>query len=196
MDVLQHEFIKGQSSVKHRAHFRRHVKTIVAMSLTVLIGFGCGRGIKDLQQYVDEVKARKAYAVEPLPEVKPYESFVYGADAMRNPFDPGELTEKVVKHTQPNNLQLSPDPNRVPEFLEAFPLDTLRMVGSLAQGNNLWALIQTPDSTIQRVTYGNYMGQNYGKIVGVSEADIHLTEIIPDGFGGWRERASSIALSE
>lgn len=196
MDALQHEYIKALGSVDRHSHVRRYLKTIGVMSLTVLITFGCGRGIKDLQQYVDEVKARESYAVEPLPEVKPYKSFVYKADAMRNPFDPAELTAKVAKHTQPTNPQLSPDPNRVPEFLEAFPLDTLRMVGSLSQGNTLWALVQTPDSTIQRVTYGNYMGQNYGKIVGVSETDIHLTEIIPDGFGGWRERAGSIALSE
>ena len=114
----------------------------------------------------------------------------------RDPFDPGELAAKVAKQTQPTNPQLSPDPNRTPEFLESFPLDTLRMVGTLSQGEYLWALIRTPDSTIQRVSEGNYMGQNYGKIVQVSDVVIKLTEIIPDGYGGWRERASSVALSE
>ena len=102
----------------------------------------------------------------------------------------------MAKQTQPSNPQLSPDPNRTPEFLESFPLDTLRMVGTLSQGEYLWALIRTPDSTIQRVSEGNYMGQNYGKVVQVSDGDIKLTEIVPDGYGGWRERASSVALSE
>ena len=158
--------------------------------------YGCGRDIQDLQQYVDEVKSRESYSIEPPPEVKPYKSFEYAADNERDPFDPSELVSKVAQQSQPTNPHLSPDPNRIPEFLEAFPLDTLRMVGTLSQGQSFWALIQTPDSTIQRVSEGNYMGQNYGKIIRVSEADIKLTEIIPDGFGGWRERAGSVALSE
>ena len=174
---------------------QRLLKAIILLMSGMLV-YGCGRNIHDLEQYVGEVKSRKAYNIDPPPEVKPYKNFEYAADDERDPFDPGELAAKVAKQTQPSNPQLSPDPNRTPEFLESFPLDTLRMVGTLSQGEYLWALIRTPDSTIQRVSEGNYMGQNYGKIVQVSDVDIKLTEIIPDGYGGWRERASSVALSE
>lgn len=187
---------KGQFTACQEVRVKQRFIKASVWLLSGMLVYGCGRDIHDLQQYVDEVKARKSYSVEPPPEVKPYKSFEYVADKERDPFDPSELAADVAQQTQPSNLQLSPDPNRVPEFLESFPLDTLRMVGSLSQGKFLWALIKTPDSTIQRVTAGNYMGQNYGKIIQVSEADINLTEIIPDGFGGWRERPSSIALSE
>ncbi len=173
-----------------------HLLKVGILVVSVASVYGCGRSIADLQQYVDEVKSRESYRIEPPPEVKPYKSFEYVADNERDPFDPSELAAKVAQQSQPSNPHLSPDPNRIPEFLESFPLDTLRMVGTLSQGESFWALIQTPDSTIQRVSEGNYMGQNYGKIIRVSEADINLIEIIPDGFGGWRERASSIALSE
>ena len=70
------------------------------------------------------------------------------------------------------------------------------MVGTMSQEKSVWALIKTPDNTIQRVENGNYLGQNNGKIIQVSNDGIELTEIVPDGFGGWQERASSIALSE
>ena len=158
--------------------------------------FGCGDDMSDLNAYVAQVKARKPGGIEPLPEVKPYQHFEYDADNKRDPFDSSVIAAAVVKTREPSNSQLSPDPNRTPEFLEAFPLDTLRMVGTLEQKGTRWALIKTPDKTIQRVARGNYIGQNYGKIKIVTELGIDLTEIIPDGFGGWRERETYVALSE
>ncbi|MEN8131984.1 MAG: pilus assembly protein PilP [Pseudomonadota bacterium] len=174
-------------------------KYILRVIITLVVGMallGCGRDILDLQQYVEDVKARKSYKIDPLPEVKPYKSFEYQAENLRDPFDSNELSVKLTKKNRPLNSGLSPDPNRTAEYLETFPLDALRMVGTLSQGNALWALIRTPDSTIQRVTEGNYMGQNYGKIVEITDEEIYLTEIIPDGFGGWRGRAGAIALKE
>ena len=80
--------------------------------------------------------------------------------------------------------------------MENFPLDTLRMVGTLEQKGTLWALVQTPEKTIQRISAGNYLGQNNGKVLEVSDAGIKLEEIIPDGFGGWRKRDGAIGISE
>ncbi len=174
----------------------RYILRVVITLLLGMVLLGCGRDIQDLQQYVEDVKARKAYKIDPLPEVKPYKSFEYQAEKLRDPFDSSELSVKLTKKNRPLNSELSPDPGRTAEYLETFPLDTLRMVGTLSQGNALWALIKTPDSTIQRVAEGNYMGQNYGKIVEITDEEIYLTEIISDGFGGWRGRAGAIALKE
>jgi type IV pilus assembly protein PilP len=157
---------------------------------------GCERSMDDLERYAEQIKARKPGRVEPLPEVKTYQQFEYQTENRRDPFDSSVIAATSAKAGHPTNPELSPDPSRAPEFLETFPLDTLRMVGTMEQGNTLWALIKTPDSTIQRVTAGNHLGQNFGKIEHITDAGIELTEIIPDGFGGWREREGFIALSE
>jgi type IV pilus assembly protein PilP len=91
---------------------------------------------------------------------------------------------------------IKPDFDRPSEPLEEYPLDSLRMVGTMQKGQETWALILDKDGAIHRVQPGNYMGQNYGKITRVTESEVDLTEIIPDGLGGWMERQSSIALKE
>lgn len=157
----------------------------------------CGGDLNDLHSYAADVKARKPSGIEPLPEVVPYKHFEYQAEDLRNPFDPSVLApQTVTAQAKTNGSAISPDPNRAPEFLESFPLDTLRMVGSLSQEGQLWALIQTPDDTIQRVSAGDYMGHNNGRIIQVSDSGVALEEIVPDGIGGWMTRDAAVALSE
>lgn len=168
---------------------------LLAISITFLLS-GCGREMRDLEDYAEEVKSREPPGIDPIPEVKPYQSFKYEANNERNPFDSSIFQAKIMQNISKRNSTISPDPNRTPEFLENFPLDTLRMVGTIEQRGILWALVQTPEKTIQRISNGNYLGQNNGKVLNVSDAGISLEEIIPDGFGGWRKRDGSIALSE
>jgi type IV pilus assembly protein PilP len=157
----------------------------------------CGRDIQDLQQYVEEVKARESYKIPPPPTVGESPIFPYQAQNLRDPFDSSELLDKFRKvNAGPTDEQQFIPKNHTPEYLESFPLDSLRMVGTLSQGGALWALIKTPDSTVQRVTEGNYLGQNYGEIKGITDDKIYLTEILPDGFGGLMKRDGTIALRE
>jgi len=167
----------------------------VLISLTTLF-VGCGRGMRDLEDYVEEVKSHDPPGIDPIPEVLPYHSYKYQANNRRNPFDASIFQAKIIQKLRKTHSTLLPDSNRAPEFLENFPLDSLRMVGTLEQRGELWALIQTPEKIIQRISSGNYLGQNNGKVLNVSDAGIKLEEIIPDGFGGWRKRDGSIALSE
>ncbi len=167
----------------------------VLISLTTLFA-GCSRELRDLEDYAEEVKSREPLGIDPIPEVKPYKSYKYQVSNQRNPFDASIFEAKIVQKIRKSNSTISPDSNRTPEFLENFPLDSLRMVGTLEQRGGLWALVQTPEKTIQRISSGNYIGQNNGKVLDVSDARITLEEIIPDGFGGWRKRDGSIALSE
>ena len=153
--------------------------------------------MSDLEAWVEEVKSRPQEGIEPLPEIIPYKAFTYVKGTKRDPFDTSIFRPQAASTTDTRKVSaVSPDPNRVPEYLESFPLDTLRMVGTMSQDQQVWALIKTPDNTIQRVLTGNYLGQNNGKIVEVNSDGVELVEIIPDGFGGWRNRESSIALSE
>ena len=168
---------------------------VLVISIVTLLA-GCGREMRDLEDYVEEVKSREPPGIDPIPEVKPYQVYKYQASNERDPFDTSIFTAKIVEKIRKPNSTVSPDPNRTPEFLENFPLDTLRMVGTMEQRGSLWALIQTPEKTIQRISTGNYLGQNNGKVIEVSDAGIQIEEIVPDGFGGWRKRDGSIALSE
>jgi type IV pilus assembly protein PilP len=179
------------SAVKTKIH---HCwATVGVLIIAAVLLSGCGQGMNDLQQYVEEVKARKSAPIKKTPTVNPPPLVDY-SEGLKDPFDSSVLN-KVIK-VSVKSSGVSPDPNRTPEYLENYPLDTLRMVGTMSQEATLWALIKTPDATIQRVAVGNYIGQNYGKIVQVSDTRVGLSEIIPDGFGGWMKRATSIALSE
>ena len=151
----------------------------------------------DLQQFVAEVRGRQPSKIEPLPEFKPYETFLYQAADLRSPFDAGSSgqAEQTLAGASTNN-GLRPDANRPREPLEDFPLDTLRMVGTLSQQGQSWGLVLANDGTIHRVQPGNFLGQNHGKIKQISEFEIELLEIVPDGLGGWMERPASLALSE
>ncbi len=165
--------------------------------MALLVGFGlagCGEDMDDLDRYINEVKARPGGRIEPLPEITPYEVFTYVADRekFRSPFVP-DLPQMAAG--APGN-DMRPDPDRSREFLEQFPLDTLRMVGTLALGETSYGLIQTSDGLIHRVVPGNYLGQNDGRIVNVDESEIQLVEIISDGIGGYLEREAAVGLTD
>ena len=155
---------------------------------------GCSRDMYDLEQWVEEIKSRPAVRIEPLPQVKPYETFVYSAHGERSPFTPSAPVRQVVADDGSGGVR--PDTDRNREYLEDFPLDTLRMVGTVTMGGETYALILSTDGAVYRVTVGNYLGQNHGRITAISETTVTLIEIIPDGMGGWTERAAAVALSE
>jgi len=153
----------------------------------------CGGDMDDLDSYINEVKARPGGRIQPLPEITPYEVFTYVADAqgLRSPFVPD-----TPQASGPAAGGASPDPDRPAEFLESFPLDTLRMVGTLDINETVYGLVQTSDGLIHRVVPGNYMGQNDGRITNITESEIVLVEIISDGIGGYIERDAAIGLSD
>ena len=94
----------------------------------------------------------------------------------------------------PNSIR--PDSRRSREFLEQFPLDTLRMVGTLRLQARNFGLVQGKDGPVHRILPGNYLGQNEGRVLSVNESRISLIEIVPDGLGGYIERPAALALSE
>ena len=149
----------------------------------------------DLDQYINTVKARPGGRIEPLPEITPYEVFTYVADVegWRSPFVPD--SPQAAAGGSPNN-SIRPNADRSREYLEQYPLDTLRMVGSLRQGETSYGLVQTSDGLVHRVVPGNYMGQNDGRIVNINESAIELIEIISDGIGGYVEREAAVGLAD
>jgi len=172
------------------------VKTKPSSARVALLGTvigllaGCGTDMDELQAKVDEIKSAPGIGIEPLPEVKPYETFNYAATDQRAPFEPG----LSASANAPGAIR--PDQNRPREFLEQFSLDTLRMVGTVNLKGKLFGLVQTKDGLVHRVLPGTHLGQSDGRITGIDEGKISLIEIVPDGMGGFIERPAALALSE
>lgn len=164
-----------------------------AILLSLLLT-GCSNSERrtELESYVKRIKSRTIKEIEPLPEIKPYEIFSYSAANLHSPFVP-IITQEVAKKTVVEN-GIQPDLNRRKEALEGFPLDSLRMVGTLEKSSKKWVLVVDPSGTVFRITKGNYIGQNHGHIDNISDERVMITEIIPDPTGGWRERKASISL--
>jgi type IV pilus assembly protein PilP len=163
----------------------------IALAAAVLAALaGCADDTEELRAKIAEVKSRPGGRIEPLPEVKPYETFAYAAHNERSPFEAGV----PASLNAPGALR--PDANRPREFLEQFSLDTLRMVGTLRLGGRNYGLVQTKDGLVHRVLPGNHVGQNDGRITAIEEGKISLIEIVPDGMGGFIERPAALALSD
>jgi len=166
--------------------------TSAARFLLAVLGLaalaGCSNDMDEMRAKIDEIKNRPSRGIEPLPEVKPYETFEYAASNQRSPFESG------VAASVANGIR--PDANRPREFLEQFSLDTLRMVGTLKLQGRIFGLVQTRDGLVHRVLPGNHVGQNDGRITAIEEGKISLIEIVPDGTGGFIERPAALALSD
>ena len=172
-----------------------NLKRLVVLALIAGLGIsGCTGDADDLDRYINEVKSRPGGRIEPLPEITPYEVFTYVADRenFRSPFVPD--SPQAAAGVAGGGIRPISDRSR--EFLEQFPLDTLRMVGTLELGETNYGLVQTADGLIHRVVPGNYMGQNDGRIVSVDDSEIQLVEIISDGIGGYLERQAAVGLAD
>lgn len=172
-------------------------KRLMILVLSLLALTGCGEDdMADLNQYLEEVKARPKVPIEPLPIIRPVESFVFNPEGLRDPFQPLEnaLNGKNVDLSAVNGVK--PDLQRKKDELEAYALDTLRIVGTLTNQKGLWALIRAQDGSIHRIQAGQHMGLNYGRVIKILPNKIELMEIVPDRPGTWREQAASLALAE
>lgn len=163
---------------------------------TALAGCTQGGDFSDLDRFMEETRAKPRGHVEPLPEFQAYEAFTYSAADRRAPFEPPVDVQLTMLDEQPEST-VEPDLDRPREVLENFGLKELDMVGTLTSAEgNLYALIEDAEGGIHRVRNGNFMGANYGRIVGISETRVELLEIVPNGQGGWVERPRSLSLEE
>jgi len=168
----------------------RQTRIIMGVALATMLLGGCARSMSDLDAYIADINARPGGRIEPLPEITTYQTFSYDRGDARSPFVP----DVPAAGSAANGVR--PDADRKREHLEGFPLDTLRMVGTLNLDNQLYGLVQTSDGLIHRVVVGNYLGQNDGRIISITDSAIQLLEIVPDGLGGYTERTASIGLGE
>jgi len=166
--------------------------------LIAVLASGCNEGIDDLRRLVDNAKNQPVGRVEPIPEFLPYQNFEYTSQDLRDPFKLVDFRRPEENIDAINNIADGPKPDidRPREALEDFPLDTLRLKGSVTKNGNKWGLIFAPDNTIHRVVEGNYIGQNHGRIISVADTIIEIIEIVPDGLGNYIERTAALAVVE
>jgi type IV pilus assembly protein PilP len=179
------------------------IPLFLLVSAGLALGGCVNRDKTDLENYVAEVLSRRGGQIEPLPPIKPYARYLYqSADRqLRDPFTPFTELEAKQEEVAPATDALQQAftdeimaHNR--EELEAFELDSLRMVGTLRDDNELWGIIRDNAGTVHRVQVGNYLGRNFGKILDIQEDRIDLREIVKDADGRWEERQASLALLE
>lgn len=164
--------------------------SVLALLVPAFLVTGCGEGFSDLRSFVKDSEKTVTRKIEALPQVKPFTPFAYEGFDLPDPFKPRKLAIK-----QDNAGANAPDLNRRKEALEAFPLEQLKMVGTLNQSNVMYALVRA-ERTVYRVKKGNYIGQNFGLIVDITDSEIKLKEIVQDTAGDWAERESVLPLLE
>lgn len=168
----------------------RNIFLLVLLIISVMMITACSQnGYSDLETFINDSGNGLHGQIDPLPEVKPYKHFTYQAFDIPNPFLPRKSDQ-----AQNTMSGIQPDLNRSKEVLESYSLESLSMVGSLQREESIFALIKSPDGTLHRVKKGNYLGQNFGKIDRISEAEVKLVEIVQGGVNEWTERTSALML--
>lgn len=152
----------------------------------------------EIQRWMAEQRAVTKPKVQPIPEPKKFTPEAYASEAATDPFSNQKLTQALKRESATatsNAALIAPELNRRKEVLEAYPLDAMAMVGSLIREGKPVALLKV-DNLIYQVRVGEYLGQNYGKILRITETEVGLREIVQDPGGEWIERAASLQLQE
>lgn len=172
----------------------RFLRIALAIGVVVIVS-GCAESRAELDAYIESIKQRPGGPLPPIPVMREFPTFEYAAQDLRDPFSKGAESSdegSVVPGTSGSGV--APIKDRRKEELESFPLDALDMVGTLGMGDDIAGLVKDPAGVIHRVRPDNYLGQNHGRITDIYEDRIVLTELFPNGLGGWEERTSEIAL--
>jgi type IV pilus assembly protein PilP len=167
----------------------RRAAALATVAALALAGCG-GESHQDLRTWMSDQGKGARGKLDPLPQIKPYDPFAYNAFDLPDPFKP-----RKIEPTK-GASKLAPDLARRKEPLEAYPLESLSMVGTLERNKTIFALVRTPDRDVYQIRAGNYVGQNFGVVTGIGEGEVKLKELVQDGAGDWTERSSTLQLQQ
>ena len=169
-----------------------------AIGLCLLLGACSKSGQEELQEWMREQRAQTRPRVQPIPEPKKFSPQAYTQENATDPFSKLKLTQALKRESSQSTSNaglVAPELSRRKEPLEAYPLDAMAMVGSLIRKGKPVALIKV-DNLLYQVHPGNYLGQNYGRVMKVNETEVVLREIVQDASGEWIERPATLQLQE
>jgi len=171
-------------------------RAYLILAAAALLLAGCGDSdVQEVRQWMKQTDAQAHVAVQPISEPKTFIPFAYASGDAIDPFNPNKLLAELARENAGKGGGLKPDMERRKELLESFPLDTVKMVGTMQKGGIMYALLQI-DRSVHQVRTGQHVGQNYGLIVGITEGAVNLKEIVQDATGDWVERMSVLELQE
>jgi len=174
---------------------RNHAGRFAPLALAALCVAGCSGEQEELSQWMEQQKREVKPSVQALSAPKKFNPQAYVGFAGVEPFSTQKLVVALKQEARQPNSLLSAEINRRKEPLEAYPLDSMTMVGSVTKAGRQYALLKV-DSLLYQVKPGDYLGQNFGKIMKISETDVSLREIVQDAAGEWIERTSALQLQE
>lgn len=169
------------------------MKKLALLTLILFGSGGCFDDTSDLRTHIATVQANTPNVIEPMPAISKFDHVDYSAQTLRSPFDKPKA-EAIQQKIQQMSGCLSPDPRRRKQPLEKFSLSNLSMRGTLGEQGVIWALVEASDTTLHRVAVGSYLGLNSGRITAVSQQNVKVIELIPDGAGCWVERETVVKM--
>lgn len=166
------------------------------LSVGVLALTGCDATDQgEVEQWMSQVRRDMKVSTQEIPPPRKFEPFQYEQQKNIDPFNPAKIELALQKLASKSSSGLKPDMDRRREPLEAFPLDTIRMVGVLRRPDAVAALLQV-DRVVYQARVGNYVGQQFGMITKISETEVTLKEIVQDAAGEWVEQITTLQLQE
>lgn len=171
----------------------------MGLAVFVLLLAGCGvSGEDELRQWMAEQRSQTRPKIAPISEPKQFKPESYNEVAAIEPFSNQKLTQALKRESTQaaaNGALIAPELARRKEALESFPLDAMTLVGSLIKGGQPIALVKV-GNLLYQVRPGNHLGQNYGRVTGITETEVKLREIVQDAIGEWIERTATLQLQE
>lgn len=175
-------------------NFRTMTNAMLIAGLSSLSGCGDG-GVQEVKQWMEDVRAKTPVSVQKISEPKKFTPFVYSGKDEVDPYSPVKLAVALAKLRANSSSAIKPDLERRKEPLESYPLDTIKMVGTMEKPGLSYALLQV-DKAVFQVKVGNYIGQNFGMVTRISDTEVELKEIVRDAAGDWIERNAKLELQE
>ena len=169
------------------------IRIAAAIAVAMLLSACGGEEQSELRQELAAMTKDLRGRVDPLPQVKSFEPVPYKGESMVDPFVPGRIVVTQASAGGGGGGGVQPDLNRPKEPLEAFPMESIQMVGTLSQNQDMYALVRAGTSLF-RVKKGNYVGPNFGVITGIDESQISVKEVVQDSGGDWVERSTSLQM--
>jgi len=172
------------------------MKTFLTGLVAMLLLAGCGDSdVQEVRTWMKQIDAQTQVRVPPLAEPKGFVPFAYAHKDDIDPFDPNKLLSELAKQAGTGGNGIKPDMERRKELLETYPLDTIKMVGTIEKKGVMHAVLQV-DRAVHQVVVGQHLGENYGRITSISDNVVTLKEIVQDATGDWVERQSRLELQE
>ncbi|MGI9024908.1 MAG: pilus assembly protein PilP [Burkholderiaceae bacterium] len=170
-------------------------RTLLSIVVACLALAGCGGSNDELRQWMSDVRKEMRPVTPKVNEPKVFEPFIYRDQNEVDPFDPTKVSNALKALASKSSSGFAPDLSRRREPLEAYPLDTITMVGTLQRPNLRYALLRA-DGVVYQVKVGGYIGQNFGLVTRINESEVTLREVVQDAAGEWVERTTTLQLQE